>query len=87
MTDDITIKLYVHNLIVVTYIQYKFHEIPFIGYLVMAEDGKIIDGGTFICAHSWIFFKLCILITHYTRTMRMYLSNKIVKNKADVLHL
>ena len=21
--------------------------------------------GTFICAHAWIFFKLCILIIHY----------------------
>ena len=31
--------------------------------------------GTFICAHAWIFFKLCILITHYIRTMKMYLSN------------
>ena len=38
--------------------------------------------GTFICAHAWIFFKLCILIIHYIRTVKMYLSNKIVKNKA-----
>ena len=30
---------------------------------------------TFICAHAWIFFKLCILISHYIRTMKMYLSN------------
>ena len=28
------------------------------------------------------FFKLCILITHYIRTIKMYLSNEIVKNKA-----
>ena len=41
--------------------------------------------GTFICAHAWIFFKLCILINHYihVRTMKMYLSNKIVNNKAS----
>ena len=26
-------------------------------------------------AHAWIFFKLCILITHDIRTMKMYLSN------------
>ena len=33
-------KLHVHTLTMVIYIQYKFHEIPSIGYLVMAEDGK-----------------------------------------------
>ena len=36
----------------------------------------------FCIVHAWIFFKLCILITHYIRTMKMYLSNKIVKYKA-----
>ena len=30
--------------------------------------------GTFICAHAWIFFKFCMLITHYIRTMKMCLS-------------
>ena len=34
-----------HNLIMVIYIKYKFLEIPSIGYLVMAEDGKS-DGPT-----------------------------------------
>ena len=29
-----------HNLTMVVYIQYHFHELPSIGYLVMAEDGK-----------------------------------------------
>ena len=38
-TDDPD-KLHVHNLTIVIYIQYKFHNIPSIGYLVMAEDGK-----------------------------------------------
>ena len=38
--------------------------------------------GTFICAHAWISFKICILITHFIHTMKMYLSNKIIKNKA-----
>ena len=38
--------------------------------------------GTCICAHAWIFFELCILITHYIQTTKMYLSNKIVKKKA-----
>ena len=42
--------------------------------LEMALTIKL-ERGTFICAHSWIFFKLCILITHYIRTMKMYLSN------------
>ena len=43
MTDDITTKFHAHNFIIVTYIQYKFYEIPSKGYLVMAEDGKIIE--------------------------------------------
>ena len=33
------------------------------------------ERGTYICAHAWIFFKLCTLITQYIRTMKMYLSN------------
>ena len=33
-------KLNVHNNTMVIYIQYKFLEILFIGYLVMAEDRK-----------------------------------------------
>ena len=37
--------------------------------------------GTYICAQAWIFFKLSILITLYIQTMKMYLLNKIVKNK------
>ena len=40
ITDDTLIKLHMHNLALVIYIQYKFQEIPSIGYLVMAEDGK-----------------------------------------------
>ena len=36
-------KLHMHNHIMVIYIQYKFDEIPFIGYLVIAEDGNIIE--------------------------------------------
>ena len=38
--------------------------------------------GVCICAHAWIFFELCILITHYIQTTKMHLSGKIVKNKA-----
>ena len=41
ITYDTPIKLHVHNLTMVIYIQYKFHEIPSIGYLVMAEDGRM----------------------------------------------
>ena len=40
ITKGTLIKLHVHNLTMVIYIQYKFHEVPSIGYLVMAEDGK-----------------------------------------------
>ena len=39
-SDDTLMNLHVHNYTMVVYIQYKFHEIPSIGYLVMAEDGK-----------------------------------------------
>ena len=40
ITDDTLIKLHVHNLTMVIYIQYKLNEIPSIGYLVMAERGQ-----------------------------------------------
>ena len=40
ITDDTPIKFQVHNLTLAIYTQYKFHEIPSVGYLVMAEDGK-----------------------------------------------
>ena len=36
--DGSLTKLYVHNLTMVIYMQYRFHEIPSISYLVMAED-------------------------------------------------
>ena len=38
IADDTLMKLHVHNSTLVLYIQYKFQEIPFIGYLVMADD-------------------------------------------------
>ena len=43
ITDETLMKLHMHNHIMVIYIQYKFDEIPFIGYLVIAEDGNIIE--------------------------------------------
>ena len=45
ITDDTQIKLHLHNLTIAIYIQYKFHEVSSIGYLVMAEDRKS-DGRT-----------------------------------------
>ena len=33
-------KLDVHHIIIVIHIQYKFHDIPFSGYLAMAPDGR-----------------------------------------------
>ena len=33
-------KLHIHNYTMVIYIQYKVHDIPFNGYLVLAEDGN-----------------------------------------------
>ena len=38
IADDTLMKLHVHNSTMILYIQYKFQETPFIGYLVMAED-------------------------------------------------
>ena len=42
MTDDVLMKLHVHSPNKVIYIQYtgNLHDIPFIGYLVIAEDGR-----------------------------------------------
>ena len=40
ITDKTMMNFHVHNHTMVIYIQYKFHEIPSIGYKVMAEDGK-----------------------------------------------
>ena len=40
LSSDTLSKLHMHNHTIVIYIQYKFHEIQSIGYLVMAEDGK-----------------------------------------------
>ena len=34
-----------------------------------------IKRGTYICAHAWIFLQICILMTHYIQTMKMYLLN------------
>ena len=43
INHDTLMELHVHNHTIVICIQYKFHEISFIGYLVMAEDGKFIE--------------------------------------------
>ena len=40
IADDTLMKLHMHNHTMFIYIQYKFHEIPSIGNLVMAEDRK-----------------------------------------------
>ena len=40
ITNDTLMKLHVHNHTIAIYIQHKFHEIPSIVYIVMAEDGK-----------------------------------------------
>ena len=52
------------------------NEAPFLDLnLSITNDIVSSKRGTFICAHAWIFFKLCLLIIHYIRTMKMYLSN------------
>ena len=51
-------------------------EAPFLDLNLSITNGIVSSKrGTFICAHAWIFFKLCILITNKIRTMKMYLSN------------
>ena len=40
----------------------------------------IIKRACFICAHTWIFFKLNILITQYIQAMERELLNQIIKN-------
>ena len=41
------------------------------------------ERGTYICAHAWILFKLCILITQHIQAIRIYLFNSIIKNRAQ----
>ena len=40
ITDDIPSKLHVHNITIVMYIQYEFHEMLSISYLFMAIRGR-----------------------------------------------
>ena len=40
IADDTPIKRHMQNLTMVVYIQYKFHELQSIGYLVIAEGRK-----------------------------------------------
>ena len=35
-------KLDMHHIVLVIYLYYKFHEIPFSGYLGMARDGRTV---------------------------------------------
>ena len=34
-----------------------------------------VQRGSCICAHAWILFKLCIIMTRYIQTMKMYILN------------
>ena len=44
ITDDTLMKLHMYKHTMVIYIEYKFHEVSSsICYLVMSEDGKIIE--------------------------------------------
>ena len=43
ITDYTLMKLLMQNHTMVIYIKCKFHETPSVGYLVMAEDEKIIE--------------------------------------------
>ena len=36
---------------------------------------SLLQRGTCICAHAWIFFKLCIIMTQYIQTMKLYVLN------------
>ena len=54
ITSDILMKLHVHHHTIVLYIQYKFDEIPSIGYLVMAEDENWMEGRTARWKDGWM---------------------------------
>ena len=47
-----------------------------VDWLLIEWPSYIVDllpkRGTCICAHAWIFFKLCIIMTHYIQTIKMY---------------
>ena len=49
----------------------------------ISKNTRIFQRGTFICAHAWIFFKLCIIITIYIQAMKMYLFNSITKTRTQ----
>ena len=51
-------------------------------HILLAKNLGFSKGVLTSCAHAWIFFELCILTAYYIQTTKMYLSNKIVKNKA-----
>ena len=43
ISDDTLMKLHVRNHTMAIYIHNKFHKIPYIGYLVIAEDVKMTE--------------------------------------------
>ena len=47
--------------------------VPFLG--ILGSIFLLFQRGTYICAHAWIFFKLCIIMNHYIKTMKMYVLN------------
>ena len=51
---------------------------PYLGpnCLQMLKQTILVDKrGSCICAHAWIFFELCIIMTRYMQTMKMYVLN------------
>ena len=47
-------------------------EAPFLDLNLSITNGIVSSKrGSCICAHAWIFFKLCIIMTRYIQTMKM----------------
>ena len=59
-------------------IQLTFSDEVIVNFLIFFSER-----GTFICAHAWIFFKLCMIITIYIQVMKMYLFNSITKTRTQ----
>ena len=65
-------------------ITWQYLDILWIEYGLKSNFTRgLIQRGTFICAHAWIFFKLCMIITIYIQAMKMYLFNSITKTRTQ----
>ena len=66
-------KLHIHNYTMVIYIQYKVHDIPFNGYLVLAEDGKSLKSIQTKGNNSYIIDTTLVKLHVHDHTMVIYI--------------